>query len=56
MILAEKDHYDLAIRLATAFHISPAYALTVMMYRTKDEAELTRLIPSLPLPHVVELC
>jgi hypothetical protein len=55
-VLAELDKFDLAIRLALVHDESPAYALTLLLLRTKDISEVERYLSSLPSPILVDLC
>ena len=55
-VLAELNNIELSVRFAISHNLSPVYALTLLMVRTSDEAELARFIPTLSAPHLVDLC
>lgn len=46
-VLAELGHHNLATDLALAHRVSPAYALTQMLYTNQDREEALKYLPLL---------
>jgi hypothetical protein len=46
-VLAELGHYNLAVDLALTHNLSPAYALTQLVYTKNDTQEALKYLPQM---------